>query len=111
MERYVEEGRVECPVHERFHMFEDTIRDTWVYQEIGKDFFEKGIEKGELRALRQTLLAVVRERFPDIEAAAQQRVEEMEIPAQIQQLIVRMSTAQTLQDAALLTTNEQTQTH
>jgi hypothetical protein len=54
---------------------------------------------------------VVRERFPDIEAAAQQRVEEMEIPAQIQQLIVRMSTAQTLQDAALLTTNEQTQTH
>jgi hypothetical protein len=101
----------------RFHMFEETIRDTWIYQEFGKDFFqkgiEKGIEKGELQGLRQAVLAIVRGRFPEIEATARQQVEEIKVSAHLQQLVVKMSVAKSIQEAALalLNANEDAKKH
>src|SRR6266705_1266129 len=56
----------------RFAMLEDILRDTPVYQEVLAEGMEKGLEKGmekeikegKLRALRQTLVDIVQERFP-----------------------------------------------
>src|SRR5205814_1627835 len=39
----------------RFSMFQDILRESWVYQEIGQEFREKGLEKGLAKGLEQGL--------------------------------------------------------
>ncbi len=70
----------------RFNMFQDILRESWVYQEIGQEYLEEGIEKGiekgreeerhqELERQRELLMSFVQKRFPETMALAKQQVE------------------------------------
>jgi len=39
----------------RFRMYQDVLRESWVYQEIGQEYLEKGLEKGLEQGLKQGL--------------------------------------------------------
>lgn len=85
----------------RFHMFEEMIRDTWVYEEIGQERFKKGELQGELQGLREAVLEIARERFPEIEALTKEQVEAVTTASVLLRLIGNMSKAPTTKEAAL----------
>ncbi len=72
----------------------DIFAQTPTYQRLVKQGREEGLE-----ALRQAVVDVVQERFPEIVAFAQKQVEGMEDLTVLRHLIVKMSTAQTIQEA------------
>jgi len=80
-----------------FAMHNDIFAQTPTYQKLVKQGREEGIE-----ALRQTLVDVVQEHFPELVAFAQKQVEGMEDLTLLRHLIVKMSTAQTIQEAIQL---------
>jgi hypothetical protein len=80
-----------------FAMHNDIFAQTPTYQKLVKQGREEGIE-----ALRQTLVDVVQEHFPEVVAFAQKQVEGMEDLTFLRQLIVKMSTARTVQEAIQL---------
>ena len=61
----------------RFRMYQDVLRESWVYQEIGQEYLEKGLEQGlkqgREQALHQTLMIYVETRFPQLIVLAQQQ--------------------------------------
>jgi len=78
-------------------MHNDIFAQTPTYQKLVKQGREEGIE-----ALRQTLVDVVQEHFPEIVAFAQKQIEGMEDLTLLRHLIVKMSTIQTIQEAIQL---------
>ncbi len=82
----------------RFSVFNDILRETWVFQEIMQEGEEKGLKKG-LEGLRQTLLDVVQARFPELSFLARGQVAFIEDLEVLRGLIVKMSTAQTMEQA------------
>ena len=82
-------------------MYHDALEQTPTYQKL----VNKGFEKGREEALRQAVVDVVQERFPEIAALAQKQVEGLEDITLLRRLNVKMSTAQTVQEAvqALIT--------
>lgn len=91
----------------RFAVFSDLLRETPAFQEVLAEGLEKGLaeglekglKEGELRAQRQTLLAVVQERFPGIVDLAKMQADVIEDPEALRRLIVRMSIVQTSEEA------------
>ncbi len=75
----------------------DIFAQTPTYQRLVKQGREEGLE-----ALRQAVVDVVQERFPEIVAFAQKQVEGMEDLTVLRHLIVKMSTAPTIQEAVQL---------
>jgi len=84
----------------------DILRETPVYQFMTKEAreeglqegLEKGLEKGrqeEREALRQMIVNIVRKRFPKTVRLAKKQVAVVDDPAQLRQLVVDISTAQT----------------
>jgi hypothetical protein len=102
-------------LRKRFDMLKDILEESWAYQEmvqkgLEKGFsqgieqglekgLEKGIEKGKLEALRQAIVDVVEERFPEIIALTKKQVNAIEDPALLRRLNVKMSIAQTTHEA------------
>ena len=86
-------------------MFEEMIRDTWVYEKIGQERFEKGIEKGiregELQGLREAVLDITHERFPEIEPLTKKQIEAITSSTVLRRLIAGMSKAPTTKEATL----------
>jgi len=60
---------------------------------------EQGIKKGELQALRQTLLDGVQERFPEVVHLAKKQADAIEDPEVLRRLTVKMSIVQTSKEA------------
>ncbi len=61
----------------RFHMFQDILRESWVYKEIGQEYLEKGREEErqqELQRQRQTALSFVQRHFSEIVSLAKQQI-------------------------------------
>jgi predicted transposase YdaD len=89
-----------------FAMLNDTLRNTRAYQKILKEGRERGreegLEKGRQEALQQALLDVTEEHFPQIMHIVRQQVKAIEDPALLRRLIVKVSTAQTAEDAEQL---------
>ena len=69
----------------------DILRETWVYQEI--------MQEGELRGLHQAVQDVIQERFPEILPYAKEQLEGIQDAEILRHLIVKMSTAQTAEEA------------
>ena len=69
----------------------DILRETWAYQEIMKE--------GELRARHQDVLDVIQARFPEILLYAKKQMESIEDSEVLRHLNVKMSTAQTAEEA------------
>src|SRR2546423_2538287 len=114
----------------RFDMFQDILKESWVYQEIGQEFleqgYEKGIEKGLEQGLekgleqglekglekgreqerqkrvegqRQMLMSLVETHFPEITRQAQQYIDTIHDPEDLQAIILKLSTARRLEEA------------
>ena len=85
----------------------DILRESPFYQEILKEGHEEGreegreegLEEGKLEALREVLLAIVQVRFPKLARLTKGLAAITEDPAVLQGLILKMSTAQTFEEA------------
>jgi predicted transposase YdaD len=95
----------------RFAVFQSKLEESWSYQEmvqkgldqgleIGiKRGIERGIEQGELKALRPVFVRIVERRFAELTALAQQRAEQITSPELLSDLIDKLLTVQTLEQA------------
>ncbi len=92
----------------RFRMFQNVLRESWAYQEIGQEFLEKGREEERHRQL-QTLLSFLQIRFPEMMTLAEQQTKSIKEPEILQTVITKMFIAQTAEEAKqiLLDINKQ----
>ncbi len=84
----------------RFYMFQDILRESWVYQEIGEDFLREGFEKGfeekrqeERLRLRQMLTTIVGIHFPALTTLAKEQAEHIADSDALQQLTIQIVAA------------------
>lgn len=92
----------------RFHMFQDILRESWVYKEIGQEYFEQGIEQGK----RDMLLGFVQKKFPELVALARQQVDRITDPQILQTIFYKFVDAQTVEEAwQILLSLDQNQNH
>lgn len=77
----------------RFAMYQDILRDSWVYQEIGQEFLEEERQQA-LQRERQMLISFVQATFPQIADLARQQTEGIQDPEVIQTLFSKLVTAQ-----------------
>jgi DNA-binding XRE family transcriptional regulator len=75
----------------RFAVYKDILEDSWVVQEERQE--------GKREGLYQALLAVVQARFPEIVDLTKKQIEGIENPEALQDLLVKISIAQNVQDA------------
>ncbi len=78
----------------RFHEMHDILRDTPIYQEILKEGREEGLE-----ALRQAVTDIIAERFPKLARLAKKQVAVVEDPELLRHALVKVSLAQTPEEA------------
>jgi len=91
-------------LHRRLQEMHDTLRESPFYQEIlqegreegREEGLEKGHLEGKLEGLRETLLTIVQARFPKMARLAKGLATITEDPAVLQNLILKISLAQTL---------------
>jgi predicted transposase YdaD len=94
-------------------MFQDILRESWVYQEIGHEFHEKGIEEGleqgTVKGQRHTLMSYLQTRFPEITNLANQQINSINDPKALDAVSVKLFAAQTVEEAKqiLLEVNKQ----
>ena len=93
-----------------FRRMYDIIRESPIYQEILSEGLEKGreegltqgLEKGRLEAVRATLTNVVQRLFPDLASLAQQQAALMDNPKIVDDLILKMIQASSVEEARTL---------
>ena len=80
----------------------DILQETPVYQFLTKEAREEGLqegrEEGGREALRQVVVDIVRKRFPKIVRLAKKQVAVVDDPAQLRQLAVDISVAQSVEE-------------
>ena len=86
----------------RFSMFQDILQESWVYQEIGQEYLERGIEKGKeqgkLEGQREVLLSFVQKRFPEAIALAKQQVESITDLEVLRKVFLKLFDAETVDE-------------
>jgi hypothetical protein len=102
-------------------MFQDILRESWVYQEIGQEFLEQGFEKGleqgltkglakgleqgiemgreeerrrRIQDYRQLIINIIQLRFPEITEQAAQQTRSIDDPELLQSLNLKLLAAQ-----------------
>lgn len=114
-------------VKRRFLMLEDILRETWAYQEILREGrqegrkeglkeglqeglheglqqglqqgLEQGLQQGQLTALRETIVEIVIDRFPALTELANEKLDGVKRPSILRNLILKLSSAQTSEEA------------
>ena len=74
-------------------MFQDIMKDSWVYQEIVQNSEERGLELG-IQSHRQAIVDVVRSRFPQLADLAAQYVARLRSLDDLRILTVSVASAQ-----------------
>ena len=103
-------------------MFQDILRESWVYQEIGQEFLEKGFEQGleqgreeerqrRLQGQHEMLASFVQAHFLEITVLAKQQTDDIKDPELLQNAILRLLAARTVEEAQqiLVSLNEDKQ--
>ncbi len=85
----------------RFYMFQDILRESWVYQEIGEDFLNKERQKEQLR-LRQMLTTIVEIHFPELTTLAKEQAERITDLDALQQLTIQIVAAKGVDEVRVL---------
>ena len=91
----------------RFSMFQDVLRESWVYQEIGQEFLEEGLEKGlakgreegRLEGQREALMSFVQMRFAEVTDVAKQQIDGIKDLEVLQAVTRKLFAAQTVEEA------------
>ena len=89
-------------------MFQDILRESWVYKEIGQEYLEQGREEErqqELQRQRQTVLSFVQRHFSEIISLAEQQTASITEPEVLQTVILRLLAAQTIEEAKQILLN------
>jgi len=84
----------------RFAVYKDILEESWVYQETK----EKGREEGrqqERQRQRRSIETIVQTKFPEMLDLTKKQIENVSDPEVLQDLIVKISLAQTLSEALL----------
>src|SRR2546423_14591508 len=87
-------------------MFQDILRESWVYQEIGQEFreegleqgLEKGREEGRLQEQREMLRDFLQLRFPETIALAKQQTNSIKDPEVLRTVLTKLFAAQTVEE-------------
>jgi predicted transposase YdaD len=82
----------------RFSMFQDILRESWVYQEIAEQSREEERQQ-ELQRQRQAIIGFVQRLFPEITALAEQQTTKITDPETLQTVILELLDAQVLEEA------------
>lgn len=81
----------------------DIVQQTPLYQSWTRKALEEGrkegLEKGKVEGMRQTLVSIVRVRFPRLVSLAKTQVAQINDPGALDDLIVKISTASKAQEA------------
>ena len=85
----------------------NVLRETPIYQKMTKEAREQGLQlglqqglqQGWRQGLRDALLDVVLDRFPKLIRVARKQIAVIEEPAVLRHLIVKISSAQTAEEA------------
>src|SRR5438876_6220176 len=81
----------------------DIVQQTPLYQSWTRKALEegeqRGLEKGKLEGMRQTLVSIVRVRFPRLVSLAKTQVAQINDPEALDDLIVKISTTSKAQKA------------
>ena len=84
-------------------MMQDILHESEIYQLIMQEGLEKGLERGrqegKLEGLQETLLALVQARFPKMIRLTKGLALVTEDPETLQNLILKVSMAQTSEEA------------
>jgi predicted transposase/invertase (TIGR01784 family) len=98
-------------LHRRLHEMHDILRESPFYQEIlregreegleegREEGLEEGLQKGKVEAMREMLLTIVRVRFPKLARLAKALAAITEDPEDLQNLILKISLAQSFEEA------------
>jgi hypothetical protein len=90
------------------------LEESWAYQEMVQKGLQQGLEKGlekglrkgrqegELQAQRETLLDILKARFPELAALAKKQMSNIKDPQLLRTLTVKISTVQTANEAEQL---------
>jgi len=89
----------------RFHMFQDILRESWVYKEIGQEYFEQGIEQGIEQGKRDMLLSFVQKKFPEVTSLAKQQVDKITDSQTLQIIFFKLVDAQSIEEARQILLN------
>ena len=79
----------------RFRMFQDILRESWVYQEIGQEF----LEEGRLEGQREALMSFVQMRFAEVTDVAKQQIDGIKDLEVLQAVTRKLFAAQTVEEA------------
>ena len=87
-------------------MLDDILEDSWTYQEIVRKGMRQGLEQGLeqgrqqlIREQRDTVIGLVRMRFPILLAFAESHIETIESPEALHTLKSQLFTVQTSEEA------------
>lgn len=86
----------------RFGMYQDVLKESWVWQEIeegGREEERKEQQRLRLQEQRQLLIGFVQTRFPEITDLAKQQTESIQDPETLPPLILKLYAAQTVEEA------------
>jgi len=113
IKKYRQEGWLRKRYH---HMLRDVMKETWAFQEAALEgheeelpqrfqmAFMQGIHQAHkeiLQELRQTLVKIVRLRFPNAVRLAKKQTSAIDDSAILRDLIVKMSIAQTAEEVVI----------
>jgi hypothetical protein len=109
-------------------MLEDILEESWTYKEIIQKGMQKGLEKGvdlglqqglekgreeerqqRIQEQRQTLLNLIQMRFPELTPVAKQQVTSIKKAEVLHDLIVKLFTVQTAEEAKQVLMETETQ--
>jgi len=83
-------------------MFQNVLRESWVYQEIGQEFFEEGREEERQRSrqrLYDAIMSLVQMHFPELVPLAEQQTTSMTDPHTLQKINLQLIAAQPPEEA------------
>jgi predicted transposase YdaD len=95
----------------RYRQMFDLVKDTPVYKEMVRDAreegreeglkegLEEGREEGQKEALQQMLMDIIAARFPKLVRFARRQLSDIDDPALLRLLVLKVSTAQTAEEA------------
>ena len=83
-------------------MFQDILRESWVYQEIVEQGVERGREEGRLQGQREMLMRLIQLRFPELEALAKHQSDDITNPEILPSVNFKMLDAQTVEEVRQL---------
>ena len=86
-------------------MFQDILRESWVYKEIGQEYFEQGIEQGIEQGKRDMLLSFVQKKFPEVTSLAKQQVDKITDSQTLQIIFFKLVDAQSIEEARQILLN------